>query len=462
MPDLHRKGSITKRINLSSVWHSLWTMLFFDLLFIVIAVLFWCYAVEINAMGSGWSLKLTRYFTAGNSGNWFEKLGTVKYIFEIDEDLIIVPAGVFFQTLTRGLIGVATVQLVVLIKRIFTGEKHYRKILSPVIEEVSQTAEELSQVAFDEQKFHNLESAIAAISPNAPEARLHTGDKELQGLETAVNNLLTRLHESYRQQTRFVSDVSHELRTPISVIQGYADMLARWGASDEKVLEESILAIRSEAKNMQHMVEQLLFLARGDAGRNHVNPQEIDLSSLVKEVCDEYAMINRTHSFTVQEEDNVRAFGDVELIKQVMRILTDNAVKYSADGSPIVLRAFFNYDNEPCFSVQDNGVGMAGEDIPHIFDRFYRSDPARTRNTGGTGLGLSIARWIVEKHQGYFNVISREGVGTRIEVVLPEFEKASRLLADMSVLPQEKQTKEEYSTESSAEKQYTQKELIEE
>ncbi len=447
MSDARRKSSISKRINRSCVWHSFWSMLFFDILFIVLAVLTWCYTAEKNELGSDWSIELTRRFAAQdlenwNIKNWFENLGAVKYIFEINGDPVTVSIGIFLQTLARSAIGVAVVQILFLINRIFSGVKHFDKILSP-IEEVSQTAEELSQAAFDEQKFHDLESAIATISPNAPEDRLHTGDKELKGLETAVNNLLTRLHESYRQQTRFVSDVSHELRTPISVIQGYADMLARWGKSDEKVLDESIDAIRSEAKNMQHMVEQLLFLARGDAGRNHVNMQKIDLSNLVREVCEEYAMINRTHSFVVQGEENVMAFGDAELIKQAMRILTDNAVKYSPEGTSVALKAFINDDDEPGFSVQDNGSGISAEDVPHIFDRFYRSDPARTRNTGGTGLGLSIARWIVEKHKGYFNVTSREGVGTRIEVVLPELSKACRLLADTNVLAQEEKGENE-------------------
>lgn len=436
-----RKNSISKRINQSCIWHSFWTMLFFDIFFIALAVLIWCYSVEKNVLGSDWSIDLTRRFAFQNLENWFEELGTVEYIFEMNGKLVTVPSGIFFQTLVRSAMGVAVVQVITLISRAFSGKKRYDKILSP-IEEVSQTAEELSQAAFDEQKFHDLESAIAAISPNAPDDRLHTGDKELQGLENAVNNLLARLHESYRQQTRFVSDVSHELRTPISVIQGYADMLARWGKSDEKVLDESIGAIRSEAKNMQHMVEQLLFLARGDAGRNHINPQEIDLSNLAREVCDEYAMINNTHSFSLQGEDSVMAFGDAELIKQAMRILTDNAVKYSPEGTSIAIKAFLSDDDEPGFSVQDNGSGISAEEIPYIFDRFYRSDPARARNNGGTGLGLSIARWIVERHKGYFNVTSREGVGTRIEVILPETNKARHMLADMSILTREDQNKD--------------------
>ena len=111
---------------------------------------------------------------------------------------------------------------------------------------------------FDEEKFHNLENAISKISPVTSDERIKIEDSEFQGLEEAINKLLDRMRDSYRQQARFVSDASHELRTPISVIQGYANMLDRWGKDDESVLEESIAAIKSESESMKNLVEQLL------------------------------------------------------------------------------------------------------------------------------------------------------------------------------------------------------------
>lgn len=111
--------------------------------------------------------------------------------------------------------------------------------------------------------------------------------------------------------------------------------------------------------------------------------------------------------------------GDAALLKQTARILTDNAVKYTAIGDKITLRARYK-DGVPCFEVQDNGIGIKEEDLNHIFDRFFRADPARTRSTGGTGLGLSIAKWIVDQHGGHFDIFSREEFGTRICVVLPQ------------------------------------------
>ena len=113
--------------------------------------------------------------------------------------------------------------------------------------------------------------------------RISTGDKDLQSIEVALNNLLARMQESKRQQARFVSDASHELRTPISVIQGYVNMLDRWGKEDEAVLNESIEALKNESDHMKDLIEQLLFLARGDSGRNTLKLVEVDLNDLVQE-----------------------------------------------------------------------------------------------------------------------------------------------------------------------------------
>ena len=291
-----------------------------------------------------------------------------------------------------------------------------RKLLRP-LEQVAQTAQELSH--YDPAKPHSLEDAIAAVNPLSTGARLKTGDRELQGIESAVNDLLRRTQESYREQTRFVSDASHELRTPIAVIQGYADMLSRWGKEDEKVLNEGIAAIQSESAHMKTLVEQLLFLARGDSGRNPFHPAQMDLSEMMREVYDEYCMICPDRRWRLRADLPVPILGDAAMLKQAARTLADNAVKYTDPGASITLSAAFRED-VPCFAVQDNGIGIKQEDMSHIFDRFFRADPARNRATGGTGLGLSIAKWIVEKHGGYFDVFSRENFGTRISVLLPQ------------------------------------------
>ncbi|MBR3124091.1 MAG: sensor histidine kinase [Mogibacterium sp.] len=269
-----------------------------------------------------------------------------------------------------------------------------------------------------EQRYQKLENAIDMLSPAEDDQMLSTGDTELEGLETAVNKLMTRMRDSYRQQARFVSDASHELRTPIAVIRGYADLLDRWGKTDEKILEESIEAIKSESENMQHLVEQLLFLARGDSGRTPLNVSGFDLTDVMKEVWEESAMIDEAHTYRFEDGGEIPARGDVSLIKQAVRILIENASKYTPEGGEIMLRSLVS-DGHPAFSVQDSGIGISKDDIPHIFERFYRADDSRSKQTGGSGLGLAIAKWIVERHGGRFEVLSRKDIGTRITVILP-------------------------------------------
>jgi signal transduction histidine kinase len=268
----------------------------------------------------------------------------------------------------------------------------------------------------NEERYHKLENAIEMLSPAEDDQKLYTGDAELAGLETAVNKLMARMRDSYRQQARFVSDASHELRTPIAVIKGYADLLDRWGKTDEKILEESIQAIKDESENMQHLVEQLLFLARGDSGRTTLNISDFDISDMMKEVCEESAMIDDKHQYRFESGGSIPARGDVSLIKQAARILIENASKYTPEGGEIKLRSLVS-DGHPAFSVQDSGIGISESDIPHIFDRFYRADDSRSKQTGGSGLGLAIAKWIVERHGGRFEVISRKDIGTRITVI---------------------------------------------
>lgn len=270
-----------------------------------------------------------------------------------------------------------------------------------------------------ETRLHDLESAIENMNPATPYSELHTGYTELIGLEDAINSLLDRTRESYSQQIRFVSDASHELRTPIAVIKGYTDMLDRWGKSDEKILEESINAIKTETEHMNTLVEQLLFLARGDSGRTKLKLEEFSLSDMMREVYGESVMIDDGHRWELAADGEVVAEGDTALLKQAVRILVDNAAKYTPSGETIVLRAKYDREGKPSVEVQDDGAGIPQKDLAHIFDRFFRSDPSRSGSQSGTGLGLAIAKWIVDRHGGYFDVVSRESVGTRISIHLP-------------------------------------------
>lgn len=298
-------------------------------------------------------------------------------------------------------------------------EKKIRRILAP-INEIALKADELSKMTFSEEKYQQIEDAISSLQPNEQEI-LSFGDADLMGIEAAMNNLLMRMRDSYKQQARFVNDASHELRTPIAVIQGYANMLARWGSRDEKVLNESIEAIQHESDHMKYLVEQLLFLARGDSGKTRLTFQAVSLNNLVKEIYEESLMIDENHPYRfsrAEEEISVKA--DAALLKQAVRILVDNGAKYTHKGDEIVLSFGKNPEGLPYIQVQDTGIGMEEADVAHMFDRFYRADEARTYQ--GTGLGLSIAKWIVDKHGGYFEILSRTGLGTRVRIVLGKFE----------------------------------------
>ena len=299
------------------------------------------------------------------------------------------------------------------------GTTKIRKTLKP-LNEIAETASRLSNMDFDEEKFQSLEDAISKISPVTSDERIHIGDSELKGLEDAINKLLDRMRDSYRQQARFVSDASHELRTPISVIQGYANMLDRWGKNDESVLEESIIAIKSESENMKNLVEQLLFLARGINGKTQLTIKEFSLNDMIDEVFEESKMIDKNHVYNYIESEHITVQGDMTLLKQTARILVENATKYTEEGEIITLKVGENSKGEAYFSIQDNGIGMDENDVPHIFERFFRADTSRVRKNGGTGLGLSIAKWIIDNHKGYFSVLSRKGIGTRITVYLPQ------------------------------------------
>ena len=242
---------------------------------------------------------------------------------------------------------------------------------------------------------------------------------ELKDLASVINRMLDRIERSYNSQKQFVSDASHELRTPIAVIRGYTDMLKRWGKDDPDILDEGISAILQETEGMKDLVESLLFLARHDKKTLMMEFSEFDPVELVNEVEKEETMVHEEHRFATLQMDSQKISADRNMIKQVLRILCDNAVKYSPAGSTVSLSCIRQEDGNCCFSVKDEGEGISQEDLPKVFDRFYRSDKARKSETGGHGLGLSIARIIVVAHKGKINVRSKPGAGTVFSVILP-------------------------------------------
>lgn len=262
--------------------------------------------------------------------------------------------------------------------------------------------------------------AVNNVTINQLDMRLDIkgSQNEFRDLAGTFNNMLDRLESSYELQNQFVSDASHELRTPISVIQGYANLLDRWGKDDSKVLEESIAAIKSESEEMKNLIENLLFLARGDKDAQKVEKKDFYINELIDEVIRETKLVDDTHEIVCDRNEVVSIFADYSLLKEAIRIFVDNSLKYTNEGGRIELKCYIK-DNKAIISIEDTGIGISEEDLPHVFDRFYRADKSRTKETGGTGLGMAIAKWIVLKHSGNIKVQSEINIGTKVEVIIP-------------------------------------------
>ncbi len=410
--------SIANRINRVWFFRMLRNFLLVDILLAAMMLGLFCYMGEAE-MDPLMDIPLRRTLSWDEQLPFFRRIPTITYTLTDGEQFThTVQNPTFLTAVMYGLSGLIAAEGLVLLFQYFSGRKNAQRLLWP-LEKMAITTQQLTKEKLDPQMLHQLEDALATTSPLSPNDKLRTGNKELQGLEKAINDLLTRMHNAYREQNRLVSDASHELRTPIAVIQGYADMLSRWDKEDKTVLDEGITAIKSEAEHMNRLVEQLLFLARGDSGKNQPVLCRVDLTKLMKELFDEYQMITPDRRWRFVGDVPVYTNGDPAMLKQAARILTDNAIKYTSPDDSITISTRMK-DNVPCFEVQDNGIGIKQEDLARIFDRFFRSDSSRTRATGGNGLGLSIAKWIVDRHQGYFEIVSREDFGSRFTVMLPE------------------------------------------
>ena len=412
-----RVNSIARRIAHSWQWRRLWLLLWTNAAALIVCLLAWLYVQEtaVTVAFAGWHIP--RRIIADSSLEGMAWLRSLAYTFEwggTTHSVVLMP---FFRLAFMFGRPLLITEGIIWFFGFFGDKQSVRRLLKP-LDRMAETAQRLTEAAsnrptLDEARFHDLEHAIESIDIGD---RLSTGDKDLKGLEDAINDLLSRMHAAYRQQAQFVSDASHELRTPIAVIQGYAAMLDRWGKEDPQVLEESIEAIKTEAEHMKVLVEQLLFLARGDNGRQPLNPEPMDLKDMTAEVLEEYRMIDPDHLWRQGLLDPAPVSADPALIKQAARVLIDNAKRYTPQGASIRLSTGTTGDLA-WLEVQDNGIGIDAEDVPHIFDRFFQADPARQK--GGTGLGLSIAQWIVDRHGGSFEVTSRPELGTRIRLMLP-------------------------------------------
>lgn len=241
---------------------------------------------------------------------------------------------------------------------------------------------------------------------------------ELKELSQTFNEMMDRIEEGYKTQQQFVSDASHELRTPIAVIKGYVNMLDRWGKNDRAVLEESITAIKNETENMQDLIEKLLFIARSDKSSLIYTKEDFKISAILNEIEKETKMIDSKHKLYFQFYDDANIYADKNRVKQAIRILIDNAIKFTPFDGYIMVSGFIQ-DDFYVIKVEDTGIGIEKKDLEKIFDRLYRAEQSRSKEIGGHGLGLSIAKIIVLGHKGKIKVKSTVGKGSEFSIMLP-------------------------------------------
>ncbi len=245
---------------------------------------------------------------------------------------------------------------------------------------------------------------------------------EIGDLARAFNQTLERLERLFRSQQRFLADVSHELRTPLTSVRGNLDLMRRFGEYDE----ESMFVIQDEMERMSRLLGDLLLLARADTGGLPLRHEPVELDNVLFEVYRQISRIEKPVTVELTAVDQAIILGDEDRLKQLLLNLVDNAIKYTQPGG--VVRLSLAKDGSWAqLVVSDTGIGIPAEDLPHIFERFYRVDKARSRAQGGSGLGLAIAKWVVQAHGGAIKVDSTVGVGTTFTVTLPIYQPLGRI-----------------------------------
>jgi two-component system, OmpR family, heavy metal sensor histidine kinase CusS len=275
------------------------------------------------------------------------------------------------------------------------------RALAPV-DQITQTARTISA--------QNLSSRL--VVPG-------TGD-ELQRLSETLNGMLERLEAAFKKITQFTADASHELRTPVAVMRTRAELSLRKARSPEEY-REVIAEVLGELEKTSALIEQLMFLARADSGAETLHFSPTNVAEVLREACHQGSALAEAKQVAFEEHingDSVWIQGDASSLRRLFLILIDNAVKYTAPSGRIEVSLQRN-NGFAVAEVRDTGIGISEADLPNVFERFYRADKARSRESGGVGLGLSIGRWITEVHDGAIEVQSATGRGSVFQVRLP-------------------------------------------
>ena len=294
------------------------------------------------------------------------------------------------------------------------GYRFTRRVLLPV-RRITGTVKEIRSDA-------DLSRRVGLTAADNGKAPVHRD--EFYVLAETFDGMLEELEEVFRREQQFTSDASHELRTPVSVILAQCDAML----SDESLTEEQrsqLALIRRKAAGMSEMISQLLFLSRADQGRQPIHRERLDLSELTEMIVEEQQMLadgaDRGIRIVSRISPGVEADADETLYIRMVSNLLSNAVRYSHDGGKVEV-ILEERDGEVRGRVKDHGVGIAAEDLPRIWERFYRADSSRTE-TSHSGLGLSMVRWIAHAHGGDVSVASEAGKGSEFAFYFPAREE---------------------------------------
>jgi heavy metal sensor kinase len=260
------------------------------------------------------------------------------------------------------------------------------------------------------------EITVARLDRRLPIANAHD---EVGRLSRTINAMIARLERSFLEIRRFTADASHELRTPLTIIRTEAEVALDKHLSPAEY-RDLLGGILEECERLTRLIEQLLALAREDAGASGTAFQALDLSSLIQQVVEDMRPLAEMRGLvlTVAVDGPLPISGEASRLRQVCYNLLDNAIKYTPATGTIVVQAQ-RKDRFALVAFRDTGIGIPPEHLPHVFDRFYRVDKARSRAEGGTGLGLSIAQSIIAAHGGWIELVSTPGQGTNCTIALP-------------------------------------------
>jgi heavy metal sensor kinase len=246
-----------------------------------------------------------------------------------------------------------------------------------------------------------------------------SGD-ELQRLSETLNQMLERLEQAFRRITQFTADASHELRTPVAVIRTTAELALRHPRSTSEYAS-ALSDILAQSERTTELIDSLLTLARSDTGQHELRLNSVDLCEVIREAVEmgrRFAATKGLDFKAPMEDRNLLVMGDAHSLSRLALILIDNAIKYTEAPGTVGVHTN-STGGSAVLEIHDSGIGIAPEELPHIFERFYRADPARGSETGGAGLGLAIAHWIVQQHHGEITVSSSAGSGSTFRVSIP-------------------------------------------